>query len=425
MEDYALRILWVNNIAIPRIAEDIGMQSVPVGGWMVKLADEIGDQPDVELTIAFPFSKEVQGNVGGISYFSFVIDDSKIKVSSLTNQARRIEEIIRKTKPDCIHIFGTEKAHSYVFTEVAKSLGLEARVCISIQGLTSVYARHYEGYLPHSIVSGFTLRDLYKGNVAAGKRRFERSGKFEIAALKNVRHIIGRTDWDKACTGFINPEAWYHFNNEMLRDSFYTAEPWSFECCVPHNIFMSQATLPLKGVHLVIEAVSMLKPLYPDIKLCIAGKSYTQKKRCSLSKYEKYVLDMIQSNGLGDSIKFTGFLDEQRIVKEYKKANVFVCASSIENSPNSVCEAMMLGVPVITSLTGGIENLLTHGKEGYIYQADAPYMLAFYLKELFDNKALAETLGRAARETAKKRHNIETIVWDLMRIYETIGSSEE
>ena len=69
-----------------------------------------------------------------------------------------------------------------------------------------------------------------------------------------------------------------------------------------HTIFMSQATLPLKGLHLAIEAVAILKSFYPDIKLRIAGKSYTQKPRHQLSRYELYVLELIKNNKLDQTV---------------------------------------------------------------------------------------------------------------------------
>ncbi len=415
-----MKVLWVNNIAIPKIAKAAGIQSVPVGGWMVKLADMISTRDDIELSIAFPYEIEIEGRIDQISYYSFNTEVNSIKVCKLGGQTRRIEEIIRIVKPDCIHVFGTEYAHSYVFTEVAKQLGIIKKVVVSIQGMRSVYAKHYEAYLPHSVITGFSIRDIFKGNIAAGKRRFESIGLLEEETIRSVHHIIGRTDWDRACTSFLNPDAEYHFNNEMLRDSFYSAEPWEYEKCIPHSVFISQATQPLKGLHLAIEAIAILKPFYPDIRLRIAGKSYTQKKAYKRSRYEQYILGLINNYGLNDNVEFTGFLNEEQMVKEYQKCNAFICASSIENSPNSLCEAMVLGVPVVTSFTGGIGNLLQHNVEGYIYQADAYYMLAFYLRKVFENREYAKIMGNNARTKALIRHDVKAIVADLTDIYQKI-----
>lgn len=417
-----MRILWINNIAIPKIAKAVGMASVPVGGWMVKLADELVKKENIDLGIAFPYKENVSGHAGNIQYYGFSMDVSKVQLENLGGQDLRIKEIIKSFQPDVVHIFGTEYLHSYVVTQVCKELGLEDKVAVSIQGLTSVYARHYCAYMDFKDVYKCTLRDLYKGNILAGKKRFERSGKFEIQTLKSVKHIIGRTDWDKACTEIVNPEAKYHFNNEMLRDSFYLAPQWDLEKCQKYSMFLSQATMPLKGLHLALEAVSILKRDFPDMKVYIAGKSYYQKKSWKLSHYEKKILKYIKEQNLEKTVDFVGFLDEKSMCQQYLKSHVFVSASSIENSPNSVCEAMILGVPTISSMVGGVANLLEHGKEGFYYQADAPYMLAYYVKKVFENAEVGNFISGQARERALIRHNTEKIIRELQGIYAEICS---
>ena len=417
-----MRILWFNNIAIPKIAKAVGMTSVPVGGWMVKLADELVEKGQVELGIAFPYKENVSGSVGKLNYYGFSMDSSKIEIGNLGGQEIRIREIIDAFQPDVVHVFGTEYLHSYVVTQVCKELGIEARVVVSIQGLTSVYARHYDAYLDYKDVKGRTLRDFYKGNVQDGKKRFERSGKFEVETLKAVKHIIGRTDWDKACTEIVNPTAKYHFNDEMLRDSFYRSKQWDLDNCQKYSVFLSQATMPLKGLHLALEAVAILKKEFPEIKVSIAGKSYYRKKKWQLSYYEKKILKYIKEQKLEETVNFVGFLDEKNMCRQYLKSHVFVSASSIENSPNSVCEAMLLGVPTVSSLVGGVANLLEHGKEGFYYQADAPYMLAYYVKKIFEDAELAKSFSSLACKRAAERHNVDKIVRELEAIYAEICS---
>ena len=89
----------------------------------------------------------------------------------------------------------------------------------------------------------------------------------------------------------------------------------------------------------------------------------------------------------------------------YMKANVFVSASSIENSPNSLGEAMLLGVPCVSSRVGGVHNLMEHGKEGYVYPADEIYMLAYYICDLFGDYKKACEFGKRARHHAMKTHD--------------------
>ena len=407
-----MKILWVNNIAIPKIAVDMGAKTVPVGGWMVKLADEISAVEGNELHIMFPYYTNVNGQVDGISYTGFSVEKEK--------DIEFIKETISQVKPDVVHIFGTEGIHSYKVAKSCLELGLIDKVAVSIQGMVSIYSKHYTAFLPNKVVIGHTLRDVLKGNVLHGQKRFQKLGESEIKTLKMVKHVIGRTDWDRAVTSQINPEVEYHFNNEMLRDSFYKNQ-WSIDNCERYSVFCSQATSPIKGLHLALEAVTLLKKKYPQVHLYIAGKSYYDKPKYMLSYYEKYILKRIKELELQESVTFTGFLNEEQMCERYLKSHVFVSPSSIENSPNSVCEAMILGMPVVSSLVGGVANLIEHGMNGYYYQSDAPYMLAYYVEKIFENDKRAGGIGTNARNCALERHDPETIVDELLQIYNAIN----
>jgi len=123
---------------------------------------------------------------------------------------------------------------------------------------------------------------------------------------------------------------------------------------------------------------------------------------------------------LKQCIIFTGILNEKQMCERYLKSHIFVCPSSIENSPNSLGEAMILGVPCVASDVGGVTDLLKHREEGFVYQADAPYMLAHYVCEIFSNDELALQFSKKSREHAKITHNVQTNLNNLINIYRQI-----
>ena len=110
--------------------------------------------------------------------------------------------------------------------------------------------------------------------------------------------------------------------------------------------------------------------------------------------------------------------------KQYLETEVFVSPSVIENSPNSVGEAMLLGMPVVASNVGGVADMLEHNKEGYLYQADAPYLLAYYIVEFFENQDREKEFGQKAKIHAAKTHNKKENFQKLLQIYESIGRKE-
>ena len=143
--------------------------------------------------------------------------------------------------------------------------------------------------------------------------------------------------------------------------------------------------------------------------------------RIKITNYGKYIKELIEQNDLQNCVVFTGVLDEKKMCEQFLKAHVFVCPSSIENSPNSLGEAMLLGVPCVASDVGGITDMITHKQEGFVYQSDAPYMLAYYVCEIFQHQDLAESLSKKAREHALKTHNRENNLLRLLEIYTNIG----
>ena len=88
-------------------------------------------------------------------------------------------------------------------------------------------------------------------------------------------------------------------------------------------------------------------------------------------------------------MQFTGSLREDQMIAEYLNAHLFICPSSIENSPNSLGEAQLLGVPVIASYVGGVPDMVTHGETGLLYRFEEVEMLAEGIRNLFMNMALA------------------------------------
>lgn len=82
---------------------------------------------------------------------------------------------------------------------------------------------------------------------------------------------------------------------------------------------------------------------------------------------------------------------------------------------------MLLGVPCVAADVGGVTTLMTHRTEGFVYQSTAPYMLAHYIKTVFAMEENAAAMGQAARAHARKTHDPETNLRDLMKIYEEIA----
>lgn len=418
-----MKILWLTNIPLPESSLLLNEKPMPYGGWLVNASKQLSENDFCELAIAFPKDnidnyKLLYGET--IKYYLFPRIKNRDK-SSIGNNVH-LTRIIDEVKPDIVHIFGTEYEHTLEMINICKERSIEA--VISVQGLVSVIAKHYTSSLPVNVQRRFTFRDFVKqDSINQQQKKFSKRGNEEIESIKRAQHIIGRTTWDKACISEINPNAQYHFCNETLREEFYKYR-WSIEKCEKHSIFVSQGSYPIKGLHFVLEAMRLVLRRFPDAKLYIAGdnivKSDTLKDKLKKSSYGKYIEKLIQQYDLKNTVFFTGSLNEIKMCQQYLKSHVFVCPSSIENSPNSLGEAMILGIPSVASYVGGIPDMLKDKQEGFLYQHDAPYMLAHYVCEIFDNAELAGNFSNNARQHASETHDRDGNIMRLIDIYSEI-----
>jgi glycosyltransferase involved in cell wall biosynthesis len=425
-----MRILWLTNVPLPEASLLMGEKPTPFGGWLINASVDLATRDEIELYIAFPKTGiESYEMLKGDKVIYFAFKSVKGNDKELIEENIVLRDIINDVNPDIVHIFGTEAAHTLAMINVCNSYNKRINTVISIQGLVSIYAQHYMANLPFKVQKKFTLRDFIRqDNLIHQQKTFVQQGKLEIESLQKTKHVIGRTTWDKACTALINPFIKYHFCNETLREEFYK-HTWNITECEKHSIFVSQGSYPIKGLHLMLEAMPYILKQFPDTKLYIGGnniiKSDNLKEKLKKTSYSKYLKNMIEEKNLNNQVLFTGILNEKQMCDRYLKSNVFVCPSSIENSPNSLGEAMILGVPCVASDVGGVADMLKHNEEGYVYQADAAYMLAYYVCEIFKNENLALSLSKKAREHALQTHDREVNTNRLIEIYRNISSSGE
>lgn len=417
-----MNILWITNILFPeaeRILTGDG-ELKSSGGWMVGAANALSQSTDVSLSIATvsPLVRELtilEGNK--LSYY--VLPYGKGNLKKNTDYIPYWRQIHSKLKPDIVHIHGTEFSHGYAYIQAC---GID-NVVVSIQGMKSAihYYYHY-GMSDMDIFRSITLKDIIRGTIWQQKNSFKKSGEIEKLVLRTVKHVIGRTTWDRSRVWAINPKIKYHFCNETLRTEFYDGSLWEYENCTKHSIFLSQASYPLKGLHQVLKAMPLILRDYPATTIRIAGNDITNREtfmnRLKYSGYGRYINRLVSKYKLQDKVTFLGCLNAEQIKEEYQKANVFICPSSIENSPNSLGEAQILGVPCIASYVGGVPDMMK-GDEDNLYRFEEYEMLAEKVCYIFSRN----TFDRKMRNSALERHNPTTNCNKLLEIYKLILES--
>ncbi len=423
-----MKILWLCNIMLPKVSRALSLPEINTGGWLTGISndllalnnisiDKLLNYNKINLCVCFPqnISKSLMsGTADDLSYYAF---------PPKSNLEHVFKKIISEFVPDIIHIFGTEYKHTYDMMRILKSLNMTNKTILSIQGIISIISQNYYLGLPPHIIHAYTLRDIIKGNIYADTRKLIQKSKYEISAISQSEHIIGRTDADKAFVMQINPNAKYHFCNETLRNEFYKNH-WDINNCNRYSIFVSQYTSPLKGFHIILKEMSKIIQFFPDSHLYTTGKDPFKlniKDKLKQTSYNKYIAYLIKKYDLTNHITFLGNLNEKQMCNIYLKSHVFVSASSIENSPNSLGEAMLLGVPSVSSDVGGVKNMLTHGIDGFIYPYNESYMLTHYISQIFKDDKLALKFSKNASTHASITHNKETNINTLIKIYNDIS----
>ena len=418
-----MKILWLCNVILPPIACEIGAPTPTGGGWLTGAANAILKKKDIQLAVCFPQRKSaglLKGCVDKLSYYGFPSNkEPHIYDENITVWYKKI---LDDYQPDIVHIWGTEYPHSLAMT---KAFGKPDKTIINIQGLCSFITEHYCAFLPEKARKAWTIRDfLRQDRIVEQQKKFRLRGKMEAQALQNAGLIVGRTRWDRACAWQLAPQAAYRFCNETLRDVFYeNAGAWTVENCEKHSLFVSQSSYPIKGFHLVLEAMPEILKRYPDARLYTTGPDPFTIPFYRVSGYQTYLKKLISRLHLREKVIFLGGLDAASMCSRFLRSQVFVCPSSIENSPNSVAEAMLLGVPTVASYVGGTMDLLKDKEEGYLYQPDATYMLAHYVCKVFEEEETSFQMGQKASQHALKTHDPQTNFGCMMKIYDEVYKS--
>ena len=420
-----MKIIWVVEPVMPQIARMIGAAPSIAGGWLASVCDGLLDNAENHMIVCYRTAgAPARVSDGRLTGWSFAQDPLRYS----PELERAFSELLRAERPDVIHIWGTEFPHSLAMLNAAERERMLARTAVSIQGLISEIAKEFTADLPDRVVDGYTFRDLVRGdNIRRQQEKFALRGTFETEALRKARHVIGRTSWDHDCVQRINQNAVYHFCDETLRKPFYEGR-WNIETCERHSVFVSQGNYPIKGLHMALEALAILKRKFPDVMLYTTGEDPRKKgfqARLRRSGYALYLANRIRALGLEGNVSFLGNLSAAQMRERYLRAHVALNSSSIENSSNAIGEAMLLGTPVVASAVGGTPDIVTDRKEGLLYPFGEPGQLAEAVQSLFSDDALAERLSEAARRMALRRHDADENLAALLAIYRALSTRKD
>ncbi len=152
---------------------------------------------------------------------------------------------------------------------------------------------------------------------------------------------------------------------------------------------------PEKGIHFLIKAMGKLKGR-TDVKLLIVGGSYFQQDVDYMNELKQEVRDL----GVEDSVIFTGFLPDTRIVTSLLDI-VLVPSIIPEACPRTIIEAMAVGKPVISTPLGGSKELVTR-ETGVLVPPEDASAIADAIATLATDPERLKAMGKASRNRAEQ-----------------------
>ena len=374
--------------------------------WL--LAKALSAQHEVEISVvsSVPESPDSESMAEGIRHrvLGQTGNDPDLELSG---RLRRCAELVHAERPDLVHIHGTERFYGLL----AARRMIDVPVVISLHAGVPVYL----GSLP---LMELLRIDLSHGlprdkGLLMGRQYIHKLARQEREILERATHFLGRTTWNLRYILSVNRRARYYPADELLGHPF-NLHRWALNQCLRYTIVCADADHPRSGIEPLLSALARLNEEFPDVQLLLAG-NFDGK-----SKYVQYLQDLIRRIGLGRQVKILERLDALASSRVLLGAHVHVTTSIIEKSPNSLCEAMALGMPCVACTVGGIDSEVDQEQDGLLYPVDDAAALAEQIRRIFLDDSLARRLGRSAQEVARRRHDPDLVVHQVMEAYQAI-----
>ena len=290
---------------------------------------------------------------------------------------------------DVIHVHGTEM-------QLASSLlaaAIRTPYIISMQGIISLYKK----VLPQKLSKKYLYWSI--------------SSMYEQREIRRSFSFFCRTAWDQHFVRTINPRASVTVCWEMLRPEFFSYQhPFTGK-----GILFMGGDNPLKALELCLRVFAHLVVRHPDLRLHIVGSVHGSFYRRLIKRLDARPLNR-------ENVVIHGALDAPQICSLYAECFCLYHPSLIDNSPNSVCEAQVAGLPVVVTRVGGVSSLIDDGRTGLLVRKNSEEEHVATLQRLYQDSGLQRWLSRNSREMAGQRHDTATILQTTVNAYRAIAA---
>lgn len=208
-----------------------------------------------------------------------------------------------------------------------------------------------------------------------------------------ARRVLGRADAAVAPSAFLRDVAAAHGVPARVIPNVLDLEgyPARLRTVVRPRLLWLRTFHPLYNPWLALRTLARVRAVHPDATLVMAGQDRGS---------EADVRAEAARLGLGDAVRFAGFLDHEGKVREGGAADVLLNTNRVDNAPVTVLEACAMGIPVVSTRVGGVPALLRDGATGLLVPDDDDAAMAAAVLRLVAEPALAARLSAAGPRLA-------------------------
>ncbi len=156
-----------------------------------------------------------------------------------------------------------------------------------------------------------------------------------------------------------------------------------------HKILFLSRMVKAKGVFELIEAFKKVNQKIKNSELILAGDGEAFQEVASL------VANI-------ENIRLTGYVEGDEKIALLEESDVYILPSYSEGLPISVLEAMLFGLPIITTRVGGLKNFFKNKKMGYFIEPKDRYQIEESLFSILSNKDKTIEISKYNHQYAKK-----------------------
>lgn len=213
-------------------------------------------------------------------------------------------------------------------------------------------------------------------------------------------------------------ESWQHWvrttfplaDVRVIPNPIHVPEPTSKEVRSPCALLFLGRLGKRKGVYDLLQAVAALVPRYPDLRILLGGDGELDAVRA-----QAHALD------IGGHVELLGWVKGEDKSRLFNEAVIYVLPSYNEGLPMSVLEALAHGLPVVSTLVGGIPEAVCDGEQGFLVVPGDVQALSNRLDRLLADPTLRQHMGEAARKRAVSHFGALGIVDRWVELYRGLG----